>query len=87
MICALCGAAAWLQVHTERRTLALCRACATRYERRMRTAPISRWLQQLRPPPRTHTRCPLCGTTPEQIQQTGLFGCCICYQVFGVLQV
>ncbi len=83
MSCALCGAEAWLRVRTGSGALTLCRACALRYERRMLGAPLSRWLNQLRPPPQKHTRCPFCGTTLEQIQQTGLYGCCLCYQVLG----
>jgi protein-arginine kinase activator protein McsA len=83
MSCAFCGAGAWLRVRTSSGDLLLCQACAQRYERRVLGAPLSRWLQQLRPPPLSHSQCPFCGTTRDQIQQTGLYGCCICYEIWG----
>ncbi len=83
MSCALCGDGAWLRVRAGSGDLLLCQACAQRYERRVLGAPLSRWLQQLRPPPRSRSECPFCGTTRDQIQQTGLYGCCICYEIWG----
>ncbi|MEN3002590.1 MAG: hypothetical protein ABDI19_12235 [Armatimonadota bacterium] len=83
MNCSVCGAAAWLRVRTGSGTLVLCRACALCYERRTLGVSLSRWLQQLIPPPKTYTQCPFCGTTAEQVQQTGLYGCCLCYQVLA----
>jgi protein-arginine kinase activator protein McsA len=83
MICAVCGATAWLRVRAGTGDLLLCQACARRHERRVLGAPLSRWLQQLRPQPTARVQCPFCGTTRDHIQQTGLYGCCLCYAIWG----
>lgn len=64
--------------------LPLCESCASAWERRVLGIPLSRWLRTLKPPVKPSPCCPLCGTTPETIRTTGLYGCCFCYRLFPV---
>ncbi|CUU06008.1 MAG: hypothetical protein N2045_07655 [Fimbriimonadales bacterium] len=79
MGCAYCTSPVWASVRTGIGVLGLCEACFGVWERRRGGAPLQKWIREIKPPARSYTACPSCGATPDQIRQTGLYGCCFCY--------
>lgn len=79
MNCAYCERIARYEVRTRLQRLRLCECCIHAWARRTLSAPLACWLQQLKPPPRTHTHCPFCGCDTETARASGLYGCALCY--------
>ncbi|GIV09741.1 MAG: hypothetical protein KatS3mg019_1832 [Fimbriimonadales bacterium] len=79
MTCAYCERPALYEARVGIQRLRLCDACAESWARRNLNVPLTRWLRQLKSPPQPHTECPFCHTTSAEIQQSGLYGCALCY--------
>ncbi|MCW5934156.1 MAG: hypothetical protein KIT45_07635 [Fimbriimonadia bacterium] len=67
--------------------LALCRACADRWGRAQANLPLGQWMRSLVGAPLPQDQCPLCGSTQRSIQETGCYGCALCYELFPLERV
>lgn len=83
MSCAYCERPALYQARAGLQSLRLCETCAQAWAKRNLNAPLTTWLRQLKPASRAHSECPFCGSTPADIQQSGLYGCAFCYVFLG----
>lgn len=79
MSCAYCERIATYQVQAGWQRLHLCDSCAQAWTRRTLGIPLTQWLRCLKPAPQTYATCPFCGTTTENVHETGLYGCPLCY--------
>lgn len=83
MRCAYCERMATYRVQAGLNRLHLCPECAQGWARRTLGKPVIHWLRQLKPIPKAHSSCPFCGTTPQQVRESGLYGCALCYTFIG----
>lgn len=79
--CDDCGAPAIIKIRT-RETRHLCVRCADRWGRTHFHIPLGQWFAILHGEPRPLDCCPLCGSREAQIQETGIYGCAFCYEIF-----
>jgi protein-arginine kinase activator protein McsA len=84
VVCEVCGSIAGNLVTEKQAGRMLCSACLT-YE--YPSLPLRPLLKAFQRPRTAAGRCPHCGCTQEQLEQTSLCGCPLCYEALDVRRI
>ncbi len=79
--CAQCGGAATLNLREDGSNSPICTACLDRLMPAMRLGSLRKQFLRDR---EERGFCPYCGWTTEQVQETGLVGCPLCYEALQI---